>query len=76
MNVTFEEELYISDLTLEDCQFQYSNQTALLSQSHPGEFCEVTFDTILCWPPTLANKTAAIKCFSELFSIKYDDTGE
>lgn len=76
MNETFADDVYVSNLTLEHCQIQFSNQTAQLLESHPGDFCSVTFDSVLCWPPTPVNKTAVIKCFAELFSIKYDDTRE
>lgn len=74
MNETFEEEWYLTNLTLDHCKTQYANQTALLLETHADEFCGVTFDKILCWPPTLVNQTATTKCFTELFNIKYDHT--
>lgn len=74
MNETYQQDFSVTNLTLEQCQSQYRNQTYLLSKIHSGDFCDVTFDSILCWPPTPLNETAVIKCFSELFSIKYDET--
>lgn len=67
-------DLFITNLTLSHCKIQHANNTASLINSEQGEFCDVTFDSILCWPPTPINKTAVIKCFSELFGIRYDDT--
>lgn len=74
MNESYQQDFSVTNLTLEQCQSEYRNQTYLLSRIHSGEFCDVTFDSILCWPPTPINETAVIKCFSELFSIKYDET--
>lgn len=76
MNETYEEELNVTNTTLRDCQLHYANQTASLLDHYPDGFCNVTFDQILCWPPTAINKTATIHCFKELFSIRYDDTRE
>ncbi|EZA57388.1 hypothetical protein DMN91_009157 [Ooceraea biroi] len=36
--------------------------------------CEVNWDTILCWPRTLAGTLATIPCFDELNGIPYDTT--
>lgn len=74
MNESYDEDLFVTNLTLEHCQIQYANQTALLEELYPGAYCGVTFDSILCWPPTPVNESAVTKCFSELFNIKYDDT--
>jgi len=38
--------------------------------------CEVNWDTILCWPRTLAGTLASIPCFDELNGIPYDNTRE
>ncbi|XP_018579874.1 diuretic hormone receptor-like, partial [Anoplophora glabripennis] len=73
-NGSYFDEPYKTNVTLEQCKAQYANQTAALQQLHPEGFCRVTFDSVLCWPPTAINDTATIKCFSELFNIKYDDT--
>lgn len=70
----FDDEPYKSNITLEHCKAQHANQTATLQRLHPEGFCKVTFDSVLCWPPTVINETAIIKCFSELFNIEYDDT--
>ncbi|CAG9862129.1 unnamed protein product [Phyllotreta striolata] len=59
--------------TIEDCKREFYNDTAYLEQHHPEGFCKVTFDSIMCWPPTPYNKTATVKCFKYLFSIRYDD---
>lgn len=70
----YEDEFPVTNLTSDHCRNQYANHTDLLLGSHLYDFCSVTFDSVLCWPPTPVNKTATIKCFSELFTIKYDDT--
>ncbi|CAH1101345.1 unnamed protein product [Psylliodes chrysocephalus] len=69
-----EEEIFRTNVTLEQCQAQYANESQFLSQQYPEGYCRVTFDRVLCWPPSPHNTTASIKCFSELFNIKYDDT--
>uniref|UniRef100_A0A6P7FWW2 Diuretic hormone receptor-like n=1 Tax=Diabrotica virgifera virgifera TaxID=50390 RepID=A0A6P7FWW2_DIAVI len=75
MNGSLSEEiLHATNVTLEQCKAQYANDTFVLSDAYPEGFCKVTFDGVVCWPPTPHNHTATIKCFSELFAIKYDDT--
>lgn len=74
MNDSHVEELYVTNLTLDYCQLQFANHTASFLDTQQDGFCGVTFDSISCWPPTAINKTATIKCFSELFTIRYDDT--
>ncbi|XP_048524326.1 diuretic hormone receptor isoform X2 [Dendroctonus ponderosae] len=63
-----------SSQKLEECQALYQNETVLLQQLYPGEFCKVSYDQIFCWPPTPHNTTAQLSCFSEFFGIRYDDT--
>ncbi|KAG5885179.1 hypothetical protein JTB14_000942 [Gonioctena quinquepunctata] len=70
----FDEESYSTNVSLEQCKLQYENESLELSQLYPEGFCHVTSDSVLCWPPTPINETATIKCLSELFNIKYDDT--
>nr|XP_023013373.1 diuretic hormone receptor-like [Leptinotarsa decemlineata] len=69
-----EEENFRTNVSLEQCKVQYENETIQYSQLYPEGFCPVISDSVLCWPPTPLNETATIKCFSELFNIKYDDT--
>lgn len=38
--------------------------------------CERNFDGASCWPETLGNNVAVIKCFGEWNGICYDDTRE
>uniref|UniRef100_A0A1Y1KDD1 Diuretic hormone receptor n=3 Tax=Photinus pyralis TaxID=7054 RepID=A0A1Y1KDD1_PHOPY len=38
-----------------------------------GKYCNASSDLVLCWPPTPANTTAYLKCFSEFLGYKYDD---
>lgn len=76
MNVSLAEDALLSNLTLQDCRSQYANETEALLTLHPGGFCKVSFDSIMCWPPTLINDTASIKCFSEFNNMKYDDTSK
>ncbi|KAG5860166.1 hypothetical protein JTB14_030835 [Gonioctena quinquepunctata] len=61
-------------LTLEQCKEQFQSRTDYLSEHYTSGFCKVTFDTVLCWPPTPVNESAVVKCFAELNMIKYDDT--
>ncbi|CAH1099939.1 unnamed protein product [Psylliodes chrysocephalus] len=60
--------------TIEDCKAEFQNQTDYLQQHYRNGFCNVTFDSVMCWPPTPYNETATIKCFKYLFSIRYNDT--
>ncbi|XP_050297140.1 diuretic hormone receptor-like isoform X2 [Anthonomus grandis grandis] len=60
--------------TIEDCERLYVNETIKLLKTHPDGFCRVAFDNILCWPPTPYNSLAKVKCFSEFYGVKYDDT--
>ncbi|XP_074036699.1 diuretic hormone receptor isoform X3 [Leptinotarsa decemlineata] len=74
MNVSYLEEEPTTNLTLEQCKEQFKSRTEYLTEHYPNGFCKVAFDSVLCWPPTPANEIAEIKCFSELFEIKYDDS--
>ncbi|XP_076265689.1 diuretic hormone receptor-like isoform X2 [Rhynchophorus ferrugineus] len=65
---------YHANMTMQDCQKMHANLTAKLSETHPGAFCDASFDNILCWPPTLLNSTAEMKCFSDFLGIRYDDS--
>ncbi|XP_030749956.1 diuretic hormone receptor-like [Sitophilus oryzae] len=65
---------YEPKLKLEDCQKTYANETLRLQETHPDGFCNVSFDNILCWPPTPINTKAEVKCFSEFMGIYYDDS--
>ncbi|KAK9890907.1 hypothetical protein WA026_012249 [Henosepilachna vigintioctopunctata] len=56
------------------CESLYSNNTLVLSEENPSGYCGPVADPVACWPPTPANTTAIIKCLSELYSVKYDDT--
>lgn len=64
----------LTNLTLEYCSKLYENVTNSFRKTNQGGFCEVTFDGILCWPPTPLNVTAVNKCFKKLLNIDYDDT--
>lgn len=46
------------------------------SRGQDEQECEVDWDTILCWPRTLAGTLATIPCFDELNGIPYDNTRE
>ncbi|VEN43665.1 unnamed protein product, partial [Callosobruchus maculatus] len=75
MNVSYlEEEIPKSNVTLDQCRSAFADESQQLADAHPEGFCRVAFDSVLCWPPTPLNQTATVKCFSELFHIKYDDT--
>lgn len=64
----------LTNLTLEYCSRIYENVTNSFRKTYPEGFCEVTFDGILCWPPTALNVTAVNKCFKKLMNVDYDDT--
>ncbi|CAG9813259.1 unnamed protein product [Phaedon cochleariae] len=69
------EEGMTTNLTLEQCKEQYKGRTEFLASTHHQDgFCKATFDQVICWPPTPLNETVVVKCFSELFHVKYDDT--
>ncbi|KAG7188237.1 hypothetical protein KM043_016100 [Ampulex compressa] len=38
--------------------------------------CEVSWDSLLCWPETPAGSLAIIPCFDELNGIPYDNSRE
>lgn len=57
-----------------ECPEVNSSLTAELSEK--GGYCNASYDSILCWPPTPLNSTAIQKCFSEFNGFKYDDTRE
>lgn len=38
--------------------------------------CEIDWDTVLCWPFTLAGNLARLPCFEELNGIQYDSTSK
>lgn len=40
------------------------------------EYCNASFDTLLCWPPTIVNITVTQKCNFTYNKIKYDDTSK
>ncbi|XP_077270339.1 diuretic hormone 44 receptor 1 isoform X3 [Temnothorax americanus] len=44
------------------------------NQKQEQQECEVSWDTILCWPRTLSGTLATIPCFDELNGIPYDNT--
>ncbi|XP_011702997.1 PREDICTED: uncharacterized protein LOC105459028 isoform X2 [Wasmannia auropunctata] len=44
------------------------------NQRQEQQECEVSWDTILCWPRTLSGTLATIPCFDELNGIPYDST--
>lgn len=46
------------------------------NQKQDQEECEVSWDSILCWPRTLSGTLATIPCFDELNGIPYDNTRE
>ncbi|XP_056633381.1 diuretic hormone receptor-like [Diorhabda sublineata] len=69
-----EDEIFRTNLTIDQCKAKYATETQNLSETQPQRFCKVISDSVLCWPPTPYNSTATIRCFSELFNIKYDDT--
>ena len=39
-------------------------------------FCNRTWDSVLCWPTTVAGSTAALPCNFELNGVKYDSSRE
>ncbi|XP_060529993.1 diuretic hormone receptor-like isoform X2 [Cylas formicarius] len=75
LNVSLDEDLeYRSNITMEDCTRLYKSEISSVTKLNRGGFCNVTFDLLLCWPPTPLNGTAQVKCFSELLGIRYDDS--
>ncbi|XP_071644590.1 diuretic hormone receptor isoform X2 [Temnothorax longispinosus] len=44
------------------------------NQKQEQQECEVSWDTILCWPRTVSGTLATIPCFDELNGIPYDNT--
>ncbi|KAL3268687.1 hypothetical protein HHI36_007790 [Cryptolaemus montrouzieri] len=56
------------------CENLYLNESFRLSEQYLAGYCGPVADPVTCWPPTPVNTTSVIKCFSELNSIKYDDT--
>ncbi|XP_071574764.1 diuretic hormone receptor isoform X3 [Temnothorax nylanderi] len=44
------------------------------NQKQEQQECQVSWDTILCWPRTLSGTLATIPCFDELNGIPYDNT--
>lgn len=54
------------------CLNNHMNLTSELSEK--GGFCNTSWDSVLCWPPTPLNTTAVQNCFSEYNGVRYDDT--
>ena len=46
------------------------------NQKQERQECEMSWDTILCWPRTISGTLASIPCFDELNGISYDNTRE
>ncbi|XP_066159308.1 diuretic hormone receptor-like isoform X2 [Euwallacea fornicatus] len=67
-------DVYRPNITQESCEMLHYNETLKLLKTHPDGFCNASFDNILCWPPTLFEAVAKMKCFSEFLGIRYDDT--
>lgn len=73
LNVSYSLEM-LEKIQPELCRAEYANSTAVLAEQHPEGFCNASFDSVSCWPPTPYNTTAVIRCFKMLNDIVYDDT--
>ncbi|XP_032691001.1 diuretic hormone receptor-like isoform X2 [Odontomachus brunneus] len=45
-----------------------------ISREQEQQGCEISWDTVLCWPRTLPGTLATIPCFDELNGIPYDNS--
>lgn len=59
-------------LKIEECVNIHYNDSLLFAEKYPEGFCDTTFDSISCWPPTTINNTVIISCFSEFRGVLYD----
>lgn len=57
-----------------NCLVHQEHQNRTENQKQEQQECEVSWDTILCWPRTLSGTLATIPCFDELNGIPYDNT--
>ncbi|EFN84432.1 Diuretic hormone receptor [Harpegnathos saltator] len=46
-----------------------------ISSKQEQQGCEVSWDTVLCWPRTPPGTLATIPCFEEFNGILYDNSG-
>ncbi|GJQ71319.1 putative Secretin family 7 transmembrane receptor [Trypoxylus dichotomus] len=56
------------------CLTRYFNESLLFAEKYPEGFCDATFDSVSCWPPTPLNETVIIRCFSEFRGVLYDSS--
>ncbi|XP_017754322.1 PREDICTED: growth hormone-releasing hormone receptor-like [Eufriesea mexicana] len=49
-------------------------QLSLETQQTDQQGCEISWDSLLCWPKTPPATLATLPCFEELNGIRYDST--
>lgn len=54
--------------------FEHEEQDRIAKKQEEQQGCEVSWDSLLCWPRTLPATLATIPCFDELNGIPYDNT--
>lgn len=63
-------------LSTEQFKCLVREQQDRISREQEQQGCEVSWDTVLCWPRTLPGTLATIPCFDELNGISYDNSRE